>query len=563
MGSFLHNKISPRIRNYLLLFLISLVCGLAWYMFFYGRYPLYFSNVDWTYAAGGDVLKAQIGWEWFRQEGWHFPLGRIESYGFPAGTSLSFLDSIPLMAIPLKLLSPLLDQNFQYLGVWEMISLIGQLLFGMLILGEFTTSYPKRVLGASLLVLSPPLIYRAFFHGSLSAHWILLAAIWFIVLEYRHKLWRWSWVVLFAVAMLVHLYFVAMLLPLWAVSMFFRYKREKFKWWAAVDFLSVLGVILLLGFCLGLFGLGFDNLKDNGFGYYSWNINGLINPMGKSAILNSIPINPDGGQSEGFSYLGLGNLLILPIALIFFLQKEYSRRFLANMMPFAVISAFLILFALSNRVFLNDQLILTLPLPEKIENFFSMFRSSGRFIWPVFYCVVLFGLITVTRNIRFTTPLLVLALILQVIDLQPLYSAKKAVDFGDYQSTLKSEFWHQAAKVNQHILLLPATETPDSLNPIIIYARQNDLTLNWGYFSRVDNAALAAFADQAWEDLKTNRADDQTIYVFWDETWLGSEQALMSDSMVICEVDDFTVAITQENGVVDSSLSLEPYCSFP
>src|SRR4030042_801260 len=173
MFSFLRQKLSPSFLQFLLNLAISLLCGLAFFLLFYGRYPLYITNVNWIYASGLDVFQHQIGWEWFRQEPWQFPIGRIDAYGYPLGTTLSYMDSIPLLAIPFKLLSPLLKQNFQYLGIWVLASLIGQMLIGMLILGEFTTSYFKKILGASLLVLSPPLITWAFIHDSLTAQWIL------------------------------------------------------------------------------------------------------------------------------------------------------------------------------------------------------------------------------------------------------------------------------------------------------------------------------------------------------------------------------------------------------
>lgn len=556
-------KISPRLLRILLVFAISFACALAWYFFLYGRYPLYLSNVNWIYAAGGDSLKAQLGWEWFRQEAWHFPLGRIETYGYPVGTSISFMDSIPLMAILSKLASPLLESRFQYLGVWELLSLVMQMFFGMLILGEFTSSYPKRILGASLLVLSPVLLNRAFFHASLSAQWILLAAVWFIILEYRHKLGRWSWLVLFAVTMLIHLYFVAMLLPLWGISLFFRYRREKRYWRLGVDVLSVAGVILIFGYCLGLFGLGLGDLQESGFGYYSWNLNGFLNPINHSAVIDQVATNPDGGQYEGFSYLGLGNLFLLPLALILFLQKDYSKDRLPFILPFVIVSILLAFFALSNKAFLNSQLLYNIQLPDQLLKVVSMFRSSGRFIWPVYYCTILFGLIATIRNIRFTTPILILVIFLQLIDIQPLYSSKKQTGFGLYQSPLQSEFWQAAAEVNQHVMVLPTTDTPASLNAISIYARQNGLTLNWGYFSRADETAIGDYSRQTWEELQAGVSDPQTIYLFWEPEFIEMAEDSLDESMLVCAVDGYKLALSTENAVLKSGMDLSSYCNLP
>ena len=442
--------------------------------------------------------------------------------------------------------------------------MVGQMFFGMLIIGEFTSSLPKKILGATMLVLSPPLIFRAFFHGSLSAHWILLAGIWFILLEYRHKLWRWSWALLITISMFVHLYIVAMLLPLWAVSLFFQYSRVKRKWGLAVDILVVAGLILLAGYSLGLFSLGVNNLSDSGFGYYSWNLNEFINPGQSTSVLNELAMNPEGGQYEGFSYLGFGNLVLLPIAILLFFEKDHSKNRKYFFLPFMIVSLLLMIFALSNKAFLNNQIIWNIELPKSIFTLVSLFRSSGRFIWPVFYFLVLFGLISMIRNYRSATPFLIFVLVLQLIDVQGLFPSKKFNNFGVYQSPLQhTEFWRPAAETNRHIVLLPVNDSPPGLNPFIIYARQNNLTLNWGYFSRADNEAIDEYANKAWEELKLNLADKQTIYVFWDPLWEDRVEENLSDSMLICKVDGYEVALSVDNLITETVTDLSEYCTQP
>ncbi len=424
MSKHLHLKIAARPHQFLLTLGISLFFGLAWFLLLYGPHSLNFSYVDWIYVSGGDLFQHQNGWEWFRQEPWQFPLGRINAFGYPFGTYVSFTDSIPLLAMFFKLLDPLLPQNFQYLGLWELMSVTGQFIFGMLLIGEFTPSYAKKILGASLLTLSPILISRAFFHNSLTAHWILLAGIWFIVVAYRRKLWRGAWVTLFAAAILIHLYFVAMLLPLWVISLFFRYKREKNLWPLLLDILAVPVVTLLISYAIGLFSLSVGDLLAEGYGFYSWNLNGFFNSGGFSSLFGQLPTGSE-GQTEGFSYLGLGNLLILPLAVFLFIKKDFSRRNLLFILPFIVISFVYVLFALSNKAFLNAYSMWDFQLPKKIEMLFALFRASGRFIWPVFYLLVLFGLISVIRNTRYATPIILVALVVQLLEVQPLYGSKR------------------------------------------------------------------------------------------------------------------------------------------
>jgi hypothetical protein len=563
MNAFVHFYKSNRIFRFITLLLLSTLIGLLWFLLLYGRYPLYFSNVNWIYNLGGDTFQHQIGWEWFRQEPWHFPLGRIESYGYPYGTTLGFTDSIPLFAIPFKILAPLLSKNFQYLGVWELTSMIGQTFFSMLILGEFSPSLLKRILGASLLVLSPTLIFRAFGHDSLTAQWIILAAIWFVILEYRHRLWRGAWMVLFAVAMLVHLYFVAMIVPLWGVSLFFQYKSKKRKWTIFLDLFFVLAIIIVTGYCLGYFSLKTSILGGSEYGSFSWNLNGFINPLTYSSILNQMPLGLS-EQYEGFSYLGLGNLLLFFITFFLYFQKDYSRRQLNLLLPLLLISLLYIFFALSNKAFVNDLVIWNFKLPKFLTTLCGMFRSSGRFIWPVFYLLVLFGVIVVNRNIKFSIPFLILVLIIQLIDVEPLYSRAKTTGFSEYQSAMQAEFWKEAAKTNEHIIILPAAGDVRSVyQPIASYAQKNRMTLNWGYFARADYEAIENDGNQIWTDLQAHKADNQTMYFFWSPEWVASAKTALKSNMVICDVDGFTVVLSAENKLVEMKTYLSPYCTFP
>jgi len=548
----------------LMIISISIILGTAWFLVLYGRYPLNFSYVDWIYRAGGDVFQHHLGWEWFRQGPWEFPLGRIEAYGYPFGTYLTYMDSIPLVAIPLKLFSPWLGDNFQYLGMWELASVVGQMLVGILILREFTCSYPNMILGASLLVLSPPMIIRSFSHNSLTAHWIVLGAIWFIILEYRRRLWRGAWGLLFAVSMLVHLYFTAMLLPLWGISLYFGNTEGKRRRDLVAEVIGVVGVILLVGYSIGLFSLSSDNLARGNFGYYSWNLNGLINPIRGSLFLKEMAVGTSEQDFEGFSYLGAGNLLILPFAFFLFFAKDFTRRRMHFLLPFVVVAFLLSLFALSQKAYWGSVLLWNIPLPDFILKLFSVFQSSGRFIWPVFYFLVLFGLIAALRNYRYATLVLLLGLVVQFIDLQPIAGSKKFHGFLEYDQPMQIEFWQEAAKTNRHIFLMPPMGN-EGLNhqPISYYAQQNGLTMNWGYFARADGDSIGHFAMRVWEDLKTGEADPQTIYIFWTREWIEYAQVYLSGHMLICQVDGYTIAISTDNELTNLNFDLTKHCSSP
>lgn len=505
----------------------------------------------------------QLGWEWFRQEPWSFPLGKIAAYGYPFGTSVTFTDAIPLLAIPLKLLSPLLEQDFQYFGIWELASLVGQALVCMLILSEFTRSYRVKVMGASLLILSPLLIFRAFYHSSLTAHWILLAAIWFVILEYRQKMWRWGWVILFTAAVWIHMYYIPMLLPLWCIGMFFRYKREQKRWKLGIDALGLVGATLLAAYSIGYFTLSSQSLSAYGFGIWSWNLNGFINPFAwASAYVKEMATGTD-GQYEGFSYLGLGNLILIPIAVYLFVAEDKSRHKLAFGWPFCAAAAVYLVFALSNKAYFNDHLLWDIPLSEQVMQVANLFRSSARFIWPVFYFLVLFGMISLARNIRYPAAVLAALIILQFVDLQPLIQPKRQTQFATYQSPLQADFWQSAAQTNRHLVIIPERRLSLQYEPFAVYAVHNHLTLNLAYLTRYDAEAFAEFANQTWADLQANQPDAETIYILTDPSWIEVARNELADDMLVCDFYEITVLLSPENGVTRTGMDLSSHCVGP
>jgi hypothetical protein len=130
-------------------------------------------------------------------------------------------------------------------------------------------------------------------------------------------------------------------------------------------------------------------------------------------------IDATGGQYEGFNYLGLGllvaSLLILPAEVRWLRQN--LKRHTALFVAFAGLTAF----AISHHVFAGHRLLFEFPLPHYVDRAFGMFRSSGRFFWPIAYAQMATVIILGFRRAQ---PAMVLCLvgatILQLFDVQPL-----------------------------------------------------------------------------------------------------------------------------------------------
>ena len=83
---------------------------------------LNFSNQSWL--INGDLAQYQLGWKFYREDIWRFPLGLNPNYGISNGSSIIYSDSIPLCAIFLKYLEVfyLKISIFFYLDLCMLIS---------------------------------------------------------------------------------------------------------------------------------------------------------------------------------------------------------------------------------------------------------------------------------------------------------------------------------------------------------------------------------------------------------------------------------------------------------
>ena len=133
--------------------------------------------------------------------------------------------------------------------------------------------------------------------------------------------------------------------------------------------------------------LGYWGYKGavGGFGYYSMNLNALINPLGLSRLLPTLPLGTD-GQYEGYQYLGIGWMLFLVWGLLTPRHVLSRRQFWALLLCFFLP---LTLFSLSNSLYWGDRLLFKIPLPRVLQYVGDTLHASGRFFWGVGYGLML------------------------------------------------------------------------------------------------------------------------------------------------------------------------------
>lgn len=276
---------------------------------------------------------------------------------------------------------------------------------------------------------------------------------------------------------------------------------------------------------------------QSGLGQFSANYNTLLNPMDKSAYLGSLPLAFE-QQYEGFAYLGLGGILLLICALlgkvIITFRKAVGERNITFRINYDYLAAFcnilvLALFAASPVGTFNSVILYDVKLPESLVKLFSIFRATGRFIWPVMYTCTIWACIFVIRNFRsLKCVVLIIALVLQISDFSGTIKEKR-----DYFSpeiscdtVLKSEAWEWLGDKEE--LIFMTSKLTGTTNDFLVtsffsdkvffnlayYAGENNMTMNDFYVGRRNVDQIDQYKEENYKKILNNEAEKNAIYLF-------------------------------------------------
>ena len=361
----------------------------------------------------------------FVHDQWRFPLLYTKLLNAPEGVSVAFTDSIPLAIIPFKLIYHWLPEGAHYFGAWVIGCYLLQGLVGayaMTILGDHKL---KGAVFGSLFVLMMPSLMIRIPHAALIAQFMLLLSIvWYFKFTLRqitaHSFFKRN-LFLLLLASLIHPYFIAMLYPIFLVSLLEAFFKRRIS--ASMLGVYLLCTLLLLFFsfyCVGYITLqgGFPPL-DGGFENSSMN---LISPLLGTHLANSVfipsfglTLDATGGQIDGHNYLGIGLWLMLFYMLL--MQRQLVVARIKEHWLMVVLMLGFFVYSLSSAVYFSDKLILHYTIPEAILPITKIFRGSGRFFWPVGYILILLSLMyfLAQRKSRYLI-MMIAFLIVQYVD---------------------------------------------------------------------------------------------------------------------------------------------------
>lgn len=533
---------------------IAALLGAVIFILIYGIHILNPFYTDWL-ITGGDLTQHYLGWEYYRRSDWFFPIGLTNQLAYPVKTSVIFTDSIPIFAVIFKVLTAGIEKRFQYFGLWGLICFMLQGYWSARILQKWLTDKWQVLLGSLFFILSPIVIFRMYYHTALAAHWLILIGIYLCAVHkenYRNIMkTSLQWGILGVLIGSIHLYFIpmcGMLLGGYVLYSFIEEKKIRIKYiLPGITFLAGLfGTVWLLGG----FSSGIDTGSSDSLGYHSFNLNGFVNPIGYSKIMKWLDVYKE-GQYEGFAYLGLGVLILLLGALIGFAvawKKWFpilKQSWLKVLIAVGVILG-LVLLAASPKITFNSHLILELPDIDIIIRYWSIFGSSGRIIWPIYYLLVLFAIVGVMQLIKraecnrvMAYVLLLICFGIQVYDI----SGKLQEKHGDYAvvkekaDSLESDLWQKIDTTDyEHMVWVSHNIDRHDILLFADWALDHNLTMSNYYFARGINM-------RPYVEAEMKALNENTLYVFLpdDDTFEHEIYQNYVDKLYFYEADGYII----------------------
>ena len=522
-------------------------------------------NIAWL-GGGFDPTQHYLGWAFFSQSPWSFPLGLNPAFGMDISSSIVYSDSIPLLAFIFKPFALFLPNPFQYFGLWLLLCFILQGYFAWRLVALLQLS-PLASLAATLLfIFSPPLFWRIGLHAALVGHWLILAAL-YLNFRPRQNYRTLFWAGLICASALVHFYLLTMVMGLWFASLLDTARSSRDNW--AHDSASKPGYrfgreVLMIGILTalvmwqaGYFAVSRSATATLSYGVSRMNLLAPFDARKWSFILPSLPdaqgslseLDMSARAYENFSYWGAG-ILCLFLCVIFLwvlhtrkMRPAYQTQSIADFSGFdhedrldlswrchGYLYALLIiftLFAFSNQMAIGKWSF-EFALPDLIYQLASMYRASSRFFWPAFYTFIFLGIASLGRQLgsKAVSVCLVIFACIQIGDTSSGWREIRKMTMRPVQMDLASElrdpFWGVAGKRYQHIVRIPVDPLwvkvlPAHWSTWAAYAAKYGLQTNSTYLARQSEEKLSQSNQSLQQMLAAGQWNDQTLYILGDQ----------------------------------------------
>jgi hypothetical protein len=470
---------------------LAIAMGLSFAFYLFAA-DMLLDQWSWWRGVTGDNATGLIGSLYLAQDEWRWPITVTRLFNPPEGVNIVFTDPVPIAALLGKLSFKLTGDLPLYMGKWILLSYALQSLIAWLIFRQLGLPALVALAAAALILLVPSFIARIG-HIGLVAHFIVLASILFYLRSVSVARTREIYLHAIAIGsvLCVNPYLLAMSATIFIAGVLEATLRRRISWYQATVAIFVMGLVAgVVAFAFGIIGQGGHLPSMGGFGHYSMNLLSPIVPQVSAIPGFGSMIDSTGGQYEGFNYLGAGSLLLLAFVLVFRFPVVRDVLLRNRILMVALIG--LTLYAASSKIYAGSWLVADLGyenLPV-LKSLTSVFRSSGRFFWPVSYFIII-GATAValrTMNPRFATALIVFAVAVQAADIAPVVTSTKAGTVA--KTEIDVDAWTQAAEAYHEFTLYPeyhcvVPPLRDKVLQLQLIAARAGIPVNGAYTNRL------------------------------------------------------------------------------
>ncbi len=365
---------------------------------FYGK--LLFQPNHYLITATGDGLKSYFTYTYYISNDKSFI--NTQSVNYPFGEHFVFLDSQPMLSIPIKALSYIFPGITHYsiglMHLFMMISIVVASIFIFLILKEYKLPTWLAIVGGVFIVLLSPQFYRINGHFGLSYMWVIPGTWYFLIKFFNNpKLKIAVFTAIFSlITYFLHSYlgFITTVVLLSGGLLYYLFYRKNINLKAFGIFILSTLIPLILYFTIVKITDTHIDRTDSPVGLFvyhaSWKTIFLPSEYSHFFLYNWFTSlkNPNPEQFEGMTYVGFFVNISLIISLIWLVTQVLKKR---NNHIYQVFSKEWLILFIVGIVFL----IISLEKPIEgliifLVDFLSplkQFRALGRFAWIFFYLI--------------------------------------------------------------------------------------------------------------------------------------------------------------------------------
>ncbi len=354
-----------------------------------------FNNTNWLMRE--DFSPAFLGLQFYNLNNFSLPIGTNELYG---KSTILYSGSVPIVAIIYKLLNP--QKIYNPYGLYLLIVYILQCHSFLLLIKRIRLKYysintdqiHEIILISAFSLLTPIFIANISNNFNLQPHFLFIYVLGFSIIKSKSDIN--NIYIICLISLFFDAYIALINLICYVGIALLNIKLSKINYYKNILFIVI--------YCTFLYQIGYIGNNNNSipadccWGRYGINILGWLDARGQeqnftwSRLFGDIPGN--NGWEVGFNFIG--SILIISILSnknqFIKLINEFKKEYYLYLLALLAITNYINVGAISFKVPLFNTYI--------ENNLLSIFRGSGRFIWPINYIISAIAVIIIIDHIK-------------------------------------------------------------------------------------------------------------------------------------------------------------------